>query len=76
MSLLLSYILDKFFILYEGIVDKTYINKTEAEIINIAEQERAKVIGQFFSNLFKKQKNIIANRQTKLFMGGYKVSKN
>ena len=59
MSLLLSYIVGKFFILYEGIMDKTYINKTEAEIINIAEQERAKVIGQFFSNLFKKQKNII-----------------
>ena len=76
MSLLLSYILDKFFISYEAIMDKTYINKTEAEIINIAEQERAKVIGQFFSNLFKKQKNIISNRQTKLFMGGYKVSKN
>ena len=57
-------------------MDKTYINKTEAEIINIAEQERAKVIGQFFSNLFKKQKNIISNRKTKLFMGGYKVSKN
>ena len=57
-------------------MDKTYINKTEAEIINIAEQERAKVIGQFFSKLFKKQQNIISNRQTKLFMDGYKVSKN
>jgi hypothetical protein len=57
-------------------MDKSYTYKSEAEIINLAEQERAKIIGQFFKNLFKKQKKSYSNMQTRLVMDGYKVSKN
>ena len=37
-------------------MNKSYTYQSETEIMHLAEQERAKVIGGFFKNLFKKQK--------------------
>jgi hypothetical protein len=57
-------------------MNKSYTYQSETEIMHLAEQERAKVIGEFFKNLFKKQKTSYSEIKTKLVMGGYKESKN
>ena len=57
-------------------MNKSYTYQSETEIMHLAEQERAKVIGGFFKNLFKKQKTSYSEIKTKLVMGGYKESKN
>ena len=57
-------------------MNKSYNYQSEAEIINLAEQERARVIGQFFKNIFNKKNLSYTKLQSRFVMGGYKTSKN